>query len=98
MTELVARNLLGSITMVMFFLNTVLWFIPIMIVSIFKLLIPVDAWRVVASQWLMRLGENWISFNRGIIGLRSSGYCSVVTFRNCVVKVTPNPAMESRNR
>ncbi len=69
MTGLVARNLLGSITMIMFVLNTVLWFIPIMIVSIFKLLIPLDAWRVVASRWLMHLGENWISFNRGIIGL-----------------------------
>lgn len=69
MTGLVARNLLGSVTMVMFVLNTVLWFIPIMIVSIFRLLIPIDAWHVVASRWLMRLGENWISFNRGIIGL-----------------------------
>ena len=69
MIGLVARNLLGSVTMLMFVLNTVLWFIPIMIVSVFKLLIPLDAWRVMVSRWIMRYGENWITFNRGIIGL-----------------------------
>lgn len=69
MISLVARNILGSITMVMFVLNTILWFTFIMVVSCFKLLIPIAGWRVITSRWLMSLGENWISFNRGIIGL-----------------------------
>lgn len=62
-------NLRGAVTMVMFVLNTFLWFVPIMVVAIFKLLIPLPAWRVVASRWLMAYGENWISFNTAIIGL-----------------------------
>jgi 1-acyl-sn-glycerol-3-phosphate acyltransferase len=69
MIQLVARNILGSVTMVLFVLNTILWFIPIMVCSVFKLLIPIDRWRVLVSSWLMKFGENWISFNRGIIAL-----------------------------
>jgi len=69
MIRTLARNIRGSITMVLFVLNVVLWFIPIIIFGLFKLLIPWNAWRLIASRWLMKFGENWISFNRAIIGL-----------------------------
>jgi len=62
-------NLRGSITMVLFVTNTIFWFIPILLVALLKLLFPVRAWQVLASRWLMAYGENWISFNKGIIGL-----------------------------
>src|SRR5579859_4478801 len=33
----------------------------------------------------------WWPWNRGAVGRLSSGYCTVSTFRNISVKVTPNP-------
>jgi len=69
MIRTVAQNIYGSVTMLMFLLNIILWAIPILMISIFKLLIPIHAWRLVTSRWLMKCGENWISFNRGIVGL-----------------------------
>ncbi|MCW8845290.1 MAG: 1-acyl-sn-glycerol-3-phosphate acyltransferase, partial [Gammaproteobacteria bacterium] len=69
MIRTVAQNIYGSMTMLLFVLNVFLWAIPIMVISLFKFLIPTPAWQLMASRWLMKCGENWISFNRGIVGL-----------------------------
>jgi len=69
LARMLLANLRGAVTMVMFVLNTFLWFVPILVIAVCKLLVPLSAWRVVASRWLMACGENWISFNKAIIGL-----------------------------
>ena len=38
----------------------------------------------------------WRPWKRGAVGSFSNGYCSVTTFLNIVLKVTPNPAIGSQ--
>src|SRR3954452_23158436 len=44
------------------------------------------------SGWRLSTCRPW---KRGWVGTFSSGYCSVLTFLNIVLKVTPNPLMGS---
>ena len=52
-------------------LNTVFWFVPVLMVAILKLVLPIAAIRRVLSRWLMTMAENWIAMNA--IALRGSG-------------------------
>ncbi len=55
-------------------LNTIVWFIPIFLLAIVKLLVPVPSVRRIVTRMLMAVGENWISVNGLIlspIGSRS---------------------------
>ncbi len=51
--------------------NTVFWFVPIMILALMKLLIPVAAVRRGLTRALMWLAENWSAVNA--LALRGSG-------------------------
>jgi 1-acyl-sn-glycerol-3-phosphate acyltransferase len=57
------RHLRGVLMFSGFTLNTLFWFIPILILAIVKLLIPVAAVRDALTRVLMVMGENWISVN-----------------------------------
>lgn len=39
-----------------------------MVLALFKLVIPITAFRRLMTQWIMAIGENWVSCNAGIFG------------------------------
>ncbi|HNP64715.1 MAG TPA: acyltransferase [Woeseiaceae bacterium] len=90
------RKLIRNIRGVLFFtgltVNTVVWFVPILVLAVLKLVLPVPALRRAITRWLMAIGENWISINtfilrnagnvewesRGLENLRRDGWYLVV--------------------
>ncbi len=48
-------------------LNTIVWFTPLFVLAVFKLLLPVPAIRRALTRALMSIGENWISVNALIL-------------------------------
>ncbi|MGE5347230.1 MAG: acyltransferase, partial [Acidithiobacillales bacterium] len=58
-----ARVLVGSLTFLLFALNTVFWCVILFAVTIAKLLVPVAAWRRLCSRWLAAIAEAWIAVN-----------------------------------
>lgn len=89
----VTRNLRGVIVFGGMTINTMFWFVPIVLLGIVKLLLPVAAVRRELTRILMKMGENWISGNRlvlsgvgatrwhaqGIDGLRRDGWYLVLS-------------------
>jgi 1-acyl-sn-glycerol-3-phosphate acyltransferase len=73
------RNLRGVAFFGGFTVNTIIWFIPILLLAIPKLLLPIPSLRRAITRALMMMGENWISANwlmmrfAGSIRLQSSG-------------------------
>jgi 1-acyl-sn-glycerol-3-phosphate acyltransferase len=57
------ENLRGVVTISLNTINTVFWFIPIIVMTFAKMLTPVRSWRTGLTQWIMLMGENWISAN-----------------------------------
>lgn len=53
----------GSVSVLVYFLNTVFWFIPIFIFSFLKL-IPIPFWQTFISWILDGCASNWISINK----------------------------------
>ena len=53
----------GILSILMYFLNTLLAAIQILPVAVFKLLIPLKGWRKLCSRLLNIIGTNWISLN-----------------------------------
>ncbi len=51
--------------------NTVFWFVPVMMLALLKLILPIIAVRRVLTHWLMWCAENWIAVNA--FALRGSG-------------------------
>ncbi|BDX07979.1 acyltransferase [Planctobacterium marinum] len=56
------HNIIGSISVVIYFVNTVFWFIPIFGLSFLKL-IPIKPWQTFVSYILDGCASNWISIN-----------------------------------
>lgn len=70
MTEVMARSTAkGVITLALLTLNVLLCFVPIIMLGLLKLALPVQGWRDLASRWLMRIGERWISTNQAILSV-----------------------------
>jgi len=65
------RQLRGVLTFAALTVNTMFWFVPVMLLALLKLLLPIAAPRQLLSRWLMALAENWIAVN-GLV-LRGSG-------------------------
>ena len=63
----IIRHLRGVLMFSGFTLNTLFWFVPILVLAILKLLIPVAAVRDAITRVLMALGENWISVNTALL-------------------------------
>jgi 1-acyl-sn-glycerol-3-phosphate acyltransferase len=63
------RNLRGLLTFTACTINTIVWFIPIFLLGIVKMLLPVAAIRALLSHWLMAFGDAWVSVNAVIFSL-----------------------------
>ncbi len=68
----ISRNLRGTAAISAVTVNTVVWFFPVMLVAIFKLLVPCKSFRRIMARWIMAMGENWVSWNAVILSLRHS--------------------------
>ncbi len=72
------RNLRGAAVFAALTLNTVVWFTPLFLLAILKLVIPIRAMRRELTKLLMWFGENWVSVNRIILaGSGASGWQAV---------------------
>jgi 1-acyl-sn-glycerol-3-phosphate acyltransferase len=73
------RNLRGVAYFGVLTANTIFWFVPIIILAIFKLLLPAPTIRRAITRTLMAIGENWVSINwllmrtAGTVKLESRG-------------------------
>ena len=61
------RNLRGVITFGVLTLNTIVWFTPLFVLAIIKLLLPVPPLRRAITRVLMWIGEQWVSVNTLIL-------------------------------
>jgi len=68
----ITRNLRGSVVFAALTVNTVLWFTPLIVLAVIKLLLPMRSARLAITRWLMAIGENWVSGNALILGLHRS--------------------------
>ncbi len=61
------RLFVGSVTFLLFALNTLFWCVFLFAVTLAKLLVPVPAWRRLCSRALVAIAEAWIAVNsRGL--------------------------------
>lgn len=63
MFKQIGYTIAGSLSVILYFLNTIFWVIPIMLLSVLKL-IPVPFWRRGLSHLLDGCATNWITINR----------------------------------
>lgn len=57
-------NIKGVIVLGIVSISTILWFIPLMLFTLLKFLIPYPPFRRLMTRWVMGIGENWISINK----------------------------------
>ncbi|MGB5745425.1 MAG: acyltransferase [Desulfobacterales bacterium] len=53
----------GSLSLSLYFLNTVFWCIPLFMLAIVKAAVPLESWRRRCSRILNAIAENWIWVN-----------------------------------
>ena len=53
----------GSLSLILYFLNTVFWCIPLFILVLAKAAVPLESWRRRCSRILNGIAENWIWVN-----------------------------------
>jgi 1-acyl-sn-glycerol-3-phosphate acyltransferase len=94
------RVVTGSVTFLLFALNTVFWCLLLYFVTLLRL-VPVAAWRRLASRLLVGIGEAWIAVNtfclrvtqptvhdvKGLEGLRRDASYLVVSNHQSVVDI-----------
>jgi 1-acyl-sn-glycerol-3-phosphate acyltransferase len=87
------RNTRGTLFFAGMTLNTIFWFVPLMLLAFIKLFLPIAPVRRFITRLLMGIGENWISVNwmlmklagsvsmdcRGIDKLRRDGWYLVIS-------------------
>jgi 1-acyl-sn-glycerol-3-phosphate acyltransferase len=59
----------GVAVLLVYVINTIFWSLPLLLVALFKLLIPIPAWRRLASSILNGLANSWICCNNWNIWL-----------------------------
>ena len=59
----ITRNLQGGVTFAACTINTVVWFVPILIFAIVKLALPVRSVRAMLTRRIMWFGEAWVTCN-----------------------------------
>ncbi|MCU7553748.1 acyltransferase [Alteromonas sp. ASW11-19] len=62
MLKNLGHNIVGSLSVLLYFVNTILWCIPVFILSFFKL-IPVAPWRKFITYLLDACATGWIGVN-----------------------------------
>ncbi|HQR45204.1 MAG TPA: acyltransferase [Thermoanaerobaculia bacterium] len=61
------RLVIGSLTFLLFVLNTLFWCVLLFAVTLAKLVVPVAGWRRLSGKALVAIGEAWIAVNsRGL--------------------------------
>ena len=66
------RHLRGALVFAVIALNTVLWFVPLLVLAVFKLLLPIRSVRSALTLSLMVIGESWVSCNTALISRAGS--------------------------
>jgi 1-acyl-sn-glycerol-3-phosphate acyltransferase len=73
----VRGNLRGVVVFTALTLNTIFWCVPLFVMAVVKLVVPVKRVRAAVTRYLMALGENWVSGNTTLFGLRDRGLLDV---------------------
>lgn len=60
------RNLKGIGTFALLTVNTLLNFVPIIVLAFFKLVLPFDTLRRMMTRWIMSIGDFWVACNAQI--------------------------------
>ena len=66
------RQLRGALVFAGFAVNTLFWFVPLLLLALLKLLVPITAFRTAVTRVLMAIGENWISVNTALLATFAS--------------------------
>lgn len=66
MIKALVPTLRGSFTLTLMTLNVILWFMPIMAMSVFKFTLPFQGLRLALTRWMTRCAEFWIYCNKAI--------------------------------
>ena len=104
------RNLRGVAFFGGLTVNTIFWFAPVFLLSLFKLLLPIPVVRRVITRVLMACGENWVTFNgllmryagnveiesRGLSKLRRDGWYLVIANHQTWVDIVVLQAVFNR--
>lgn len=61
--------LLGSLSLELLIINTVLWCVPLYVCGLAKLIVPIERWRRAMNVVLRRLAEGWIQCNSVLLDL-----------------------------
>lgn len=67
MLKIVVQNARGTLTLALIFINTVACFIPILLGSIVRLVLPIPAVRDLLARFLIGSAEFWITINKVIL-------------------------------
>lgn len=101
----------GTTVLAIAAISTVVWFTPLMVFALLKLLVPLAAFRRTMTRWIMAVGEHWISCNalifgavnstkydiRGVEGLsRSSWYLVIVNHQTWIDIIALQIALNRR--
>ncbi|MGD9301588.1 MAG: acyltransferase [Desulfobacterales bacterium] len=63
MVNAIPGTIRGSLSLILYILNTVFWCIPLFIMVVAKAAVPLDSWRRRCSRMLNAIAENWIWVN-----------------------------------
>jgi 1-acyl-sn-glycerol-3-phosphate acyltransferase len=66
------RHLRGALVFAGIVINTLFWFVPLLILAIFKLLVPIRPVRALLTRALMAIGEGWVTFNTALLNSAGS--------------------------
>ena len=70
--KLLLRNLRGVLVFACLTVNTLIWFTPLFLLALVKLVVPVAGFRRRLTQVLMWFGENWVMVNRWLLAGRGA--------------------------
>jgi len=66
------NNVLGILVFGACTVSTIFWVTPLMVLAVFKLLIPIRGFRALMTRGIMKIGEYWVSCDAAIFGLVNS--------------------------
>lgn len=66
MLSFLPNIVLGCLSLILYFFNTLFWLIPIILFSFMKALLPFSTWQKLFSYLLDAMASNWVVINTGI--------------------------------
>ena len=63
MMQTLRETIRGSLSLLVYLLNTIIWCIPLFALALAKAVIPLESWRQKCSRMLNAIAENWIWVN-----------------------------------